>query len=102
MRCDQIVQRLVLLHTNGALHSNVNVAGAVNNCCELVFQVTLLDQHQHLCYTRFCDHWYVDCGHIGGINFFFVFYFIVFYLFMYLFIFKGASSFLLVPVVVLS
>ncbi len=52
--------RLFLLCKNKLLHYNVHEAGARNKLLWVycIFKVILLDHHQHLSYTPFCDYWY--------------------------------------------
>ncbi len=40
----------------------INVAGTSNTFPEWIHLVSLLGHHQHLSYTRSCDHWHVGIG----------------------------------------
>lgn len=41
------------------LQQNVHLVGENYTFHEQVFKITSLDQHQHLFYTHFCDHWHL-------------------------------------------
>lgn len=56
---DPKLQGLFLLPTNGALQSDIYLAGESYNFPESVFQVMSLDLLKHTDYANFFDQWYV-------------------------------------------
>lgn len=58
MTCNQKVPWLFPLQTNKEWHGHAHAAGTEesSNFHESVYHVALHCQHQHMCYTCFCDH----------------------------------------------